>query len=989
MEMKVYLVLATILSLGGILIGLQSFRTEKASGKYLGLASFFSVICMLCYVISALADNETEMAVSTSIYFVFIYFMVFSLFGFVFKFCDYKFKLPFKIIFVVGIISSILEVVVFIINIFNPIALAFNYDATREYAKYAYVLNAFGFVHLALVYVVLISIGIMLVLTAIRVPRHFKNQYLNLIIALILAVAANAFFLFSNVLKLDVSLLLYTVIAAFCYWGAFIYTKRNMITNFKSVVVDEVDLGIVMFDYNNKYLTSNAAVEKYFSAIKFDENLTLKTFTETLGLYLDDNANKATTICYVEREKSIKSLRCDFLRFVDKSNKVEGSLFIIDNEALELDIHTGFYNWDSFLNYIENPNKSFVYPLIIAVVDINSISVINSTHGKQKGDEVIRELASMMKERLPKNTMYVRGSDAHLIALTYNRTSEDISEIMEGIKRDFDTSCQFAVSEAKNENSIIDAIDEATDAMVSKKLLDQESIHSSMLKSLLGALEECDSDTEQHVKRTQDLGHKLGLRLGLSDSEQSNLNLLCILHDIGKIGIPLDILNKPAKLNEDEWALMKSHVEKGYNIAKSSPALEGIAEMIRYHHERWDGKGYPDGLSMESIPLLSRIISVIDAFDAMTHDRIYRKAMSVDAALNELIRCAGGQFDPTIVSEFVAMIKDNNDLYKENNNVEKNSEEVEITHLTSKDKFSKESKGNVFTIPFGNYIADVDNKIISASEGFYTMTGYTKEDIEKGNISQMDLIPEEDRTEYLVQLQTAMSGKTRVLIEHRIKCKDDSTINVLCLGRQYFDNDTKKPLVEIFITNVINTNAVKLLARKEEVKSQKRLNQWESTYRRDSLTNISNHSAFKSDVDLILLKQDKKVLFAMLDIDKFKDVNDNYGHQYGDEVLIFLAQTLQNSIDEDDLLCRMGGDEFAIFMAVDIEMPDEDLEAHISNIHNRVTTTLAATKNGCTISMGAAITTETYNFNKLYGAADKQLYKSKEAGRNRITITKI
>ena len=155
------------------------------------------------------------------------------------------------------------------------------------------------------------------------------------------------------------------------------------------------------------------------------------------------------------------------------------------------------------------------------------------------------------------------------------------------------------------------------------------------------------------------MGAELGKRIELTDSQQSNLSLLCLLHDIGKIGIPLEILNKPGKLSEEEWRILQSHTEKGYEIANSNNELRGIADEIRHHHERWDGKGYPDGLSRESIPILSRVIAVVDAFDAMTNNRSYRHAMSVSDATAELKKCAGSQFDPHIVSEFLRMLKEN------------------------------------------------------------------------------------------------------------------------------------------------------------------------------------------------------------------------------------------------------------------------------------------------------------------------------------------
>jgi HD-GYP domain-containing protein (c-di-GMP phosphodiesterase class II) len=126
-----------------------------------------------------------------------------------------------------------------------------------------------------------------------------------------------------------------------------------------------------------------------------------------------------------------------------------------------------------------------------------------------------------------------------------------------------------------------------------------------------------------------------------------------MLHDIGKIGIDNSILNKPGKLSKNEWEIMKKHSEIGYRIAMSSPELEPIAEYILAHHERWDGNGYPQGLKGEEIPLLSRILAVVDSYDAMTEDRVYRKAMTHQAAIEEIKKNAGTQFDPNIAQIFI------------------------------------------------------------------------------------------------------------------------------------------------------------------------------------------------------------------------------------------------------------------------------------------------------------------------------------------------
>ena len=149
----------------------------------------------------------------------------------------------------------------------------------------------------------------------------------------------------------------------------------------------------------------------------------------------------------------------------------------------------------------------------------------------------------------------------------------------------------------------------------------------------------------------------LGAELDLNESDMDSLELMATLHDIGKIGISSHILSKPGDLDEAEWTEIKKHPEIGYRIALTIPELQGIADYILCHHERWDGKGYPQGLSGREIPYISRVISVLDAFDAMTADRVYRKAITQEDALEEIRRNAGTQFDPNIVSSFMNCIR--------------------------------------------------------------------------------------------------------------------------------------------------------------------------------------------------------------------------------------------------------------------------------------------------------------------------------------------
>lgn len=193
-----------------------------------------------------------------------------------------------------------------------------------------------------------------------------------------------------------------------------------------------------------------------------------------------------------------------------------------------------------------------------------------------------------------------------------------------------------------------------------QRLMDSNSYQIAITNTLLSMLYEKSSETEKHSKRMENYCYSIGEKLQLSSKEMNELSLLALLHDIGKLCINPNILQKPGSLTPVEWEEMKLHTELGCRIVQAIPGLERVADLILSHHEHWDGNGYPSGLKGEEIPLQCRILAVADAFDAMTNDRVYRKAMNREEAILEIERNAGTQFDPEITSLFIKIIMDEN-----------------------------------------------------------------------------------------------------------------------------------------------------------------------------------------------------------------------------------------------------------------------------------------------------------------------------------------
>jgi putative nucleotidyltransferase with HDIG domain len=189
-------------------------------------------------------------------------------------------------------------------------------------------------------------------------------------------------------------------------------------------------------------------------------------------------------------------------------------------------------------------------------------------------------------------------------------------------------------------------------------LQERERTYDGTLQSLANALDVRDSETGGHSDRVLRYMDLLLEQAGADPGSLAMLRRGALLHDIGKIGVPDSILRKPAALSDSEWAIMRKHPEYGARIVAGIPFLEDVSTIVRHHHERWDGKGYPDRLAGNDIPIGARIFAVADSFDAMTSDRPYRRAMTIEMACAEVARCRGTQFDPAVVDAFARIPHD-------------------------------------------------------------------------------------------------------------------------------------------------------------------------------------------------------------------------------------------------------------------------------------------------------------------------------------------
>src|SRR5665648_497336 len=391
-------------------------------------------------------------------------------------------------------------------------------------------------------------------------------------------------------------------------------------------------------------------------------------------------ANKELVFQNEEKEKRAEELIITNKELVFQTEEKEkrATELVIANKELALqneeisyisyhDFLTGLYNRIYFEEEKKRLDTPRQLPISIIMGDVNGLKLINDGFGHSKGDEVLIEIAKILKSCCREEDIVSRiGGDEFGILLP-KTDSQSAQRICDSI---YDTCKGYALDGSSiypsislgyvTKNFETETMDNilmtAEESMSRHKLLESKSAHSSIIASIKVIMFEKSQETEEHAERMAQLSKSIGLAMSLTDDQLNELELLATLHDIGKMGVDAKILSKPGKLSDEEWAEMRKHPEVGFRIAQATSELIPIANYILCHHERWDGKGYPQGLIGEQIPLLSRIVAIADSFDAMTNDRAYRSAMTKGEAIEEIRRNSGTQFDPEVTRVFIEKV---------------------------------------------------------------------------------------------------------------------------------------------------------------------------------------------------------------------------------------------------------------------------------------------------------------------------------------------
>lgn len=339
-----------------------------------------------------------------------------------------------------------------------------------------------------------------------------------------------------------------------------------------------------------------------------------------------------------------------------------------EEEIIFLSYHdqlTGLYNrrfFEQELARLDAPNN---YPLSIIMGDMNGLKLVNDSLGHSVGDELLKKAAKVLAKGCRSHDILARLGGDEFIVLLPKTDSYETERIIERIKAlavqerigsiEISISLGYATKKHSQEE-MKEVLRKAEDNMYKQKLLESPSMRGKTVDTIIRTLYEKSRREEAHSHRVSNLCVRLGRAIGAHKADIEELKTAGLLHDIGKVAIDGSILNKPSRLSEDEWRVIKRHPEIGYRILSTVIYMSDIAEYILAHHERWDGSGYPKGLKGNEIMLKSRIISIADAYDAMTSLRSYRSPLSKEEAIYELQKNAGIQFDPELVSVFIEKV---------------------------------------------------------------------------------------------------------------------------------------------------------------------------------------------------------------------------------------------------------------------------------------------------------------------------------------------
>lgn len=480
--------------------------------------------------------------------------------------------------------------------------------------------------------------------------------------------------------------------------GLVIQRKRAWQDTVKSeekykLLTDEMQLGLanykIITDKNNKpidymFLNTNKKFDEMLGMKKEDilGKTALELFPKTEHYWIE----KFGEVGLTGKPAKYENYSIEFDRYYSLSAyspKLGECAILIEDvtESKKRQKHIEYLSYNDVLTgvsnrryYEENLHKYDIkenLPLSLIMFDVNGLKLTNDAFGNKTGDVLLQTFAKILKKEFDDKGMLARIGGDEFIALLPQTNLKETKVLIDKItkkllKEDSNSfvmsaSVGYAIKSNASQN-LTDIYTAAENDMYKNKIYETKSTHNKTVDLIMNTLYERNTKEMLHSKRVSQSCELIAKEMNFSKEELNEIKIAGVMHDIGKIGISESILNKAGKLTFDEWQEIKKHPEIGYKILNSVNEFSHIANHVLQHHERMDGKGYPNGLMSHQISTQAKIIMIADSYDAMTKDRPYKNRLTKQQAIDEIKRCSGTQFDAEIANIFIEKVLKNNDI---------------------------------------------------------------------------------------------------------------------------------------------------------------------------------------------------------------------------------------------------------------------------------------------------------------------------------------
>ena len=534
-------------------------------------------------------------------------------------------------------------------------------------------------------------------------------------------------------------------------------------------------------------------------------------------------------------------------------------------------------------------------------------------------------------------------------------------------------------------------------AMVEEQIYETERHSNLMIEILSHIVEFRNGESGQHILHVRTLTDFLLRalmrktdRYGLSSEEISRVSVGSALHDIGKIVINEDILNKPGKLTDEEFAVMKTHAMKGAEMLdalvdhRDDPLVRVAYEICRWHHERYDGRGYPDGLKGDAIPISAQVVALADVYDALTSPRVYKAPIPHEKAIQMILDGQCGIFNPLLLeclTENAESIRreltsdgGKNVARRESQNIVMDS--VRPVSATASDRTLRLLDYERMKHSFFSAMTKEIQFEYTIAPPMINMTAWG------ANALGLDEIIMDPAGDERLRAVLGEDGWGQMAEEMRRTTPEEPNVSYDCLMNVNGELRWHQIVLRTIWTTDTPPRFEGALGKAIDIHdTHEKMADLEKKATRDAMTGLLNRSAARDRIEArIQERPESHYALGIFDLDFFKTANDQYGHQFGDQVLKVVAERLKHSIRSSDIACRAGGDEFLLFLEY-----NTDLEKTIDRIFNSLCGQHGGYNISVTMGVSLAETTDG-SYEGMFRAADAALYTAKRAGRGRYSF---